>query len=209
MSEIFPHKKCHGLIEFYIGDKIKPMKLLLHTCCGPCSIYPVRVLREEGFDVMGFFFRHNIHPFSECMKREEAMKSYAEEIGLKVIFQEGYEIEEFLRDMAFREKERCRICYHKRLKATAFLAKRGKFDAFSSSLLYSKFQKHDLIREIGEAVGKEVGLPFLYRDFREGWTEGIQVSKEKGMYRQSWCGCVFSEKDRYYSKAADSKKLTG
>lgn len=176
------------------------MRVLLHTCCAPCSIYPVRILREEHHEVMGFFYRHNIHPFTECMKREETLKNYAEGIGLKVIFQEDYEIEGFLRDMVFREKERCRICYHKRLKTTALLAKRGKFDAFSSSLLYSRFQNHGLIREIGEALGKEIGLPFLYRDFREGWEEGIRVSKERGMYRQSWCGCIYSEKDRFYPK---------
>ncbi|TYT75540.1 epoxyqueuosine reductase QueH [Desulfobotulus mexicanus] len=174
------------------------MKILLHTCCGPCTIYPLKTLREEGHSLMGFFYRHNIHPLTECLRREETMKEYALEMDMKVIFQEGYELEEFLQSMVFREKERCRICYHKRLTATALLAKRGKFDAFSTTLLYSRFQNHALIRDTGEAAGKSAGIPFFYRDFREGWQEGIETSKEKGMYRQSYCGCIYSEKDRYF-----------
>ena len=174
------------------------MRLLLHTCCGPCTIYPVTVLRNEGLEVMGFFFRHNIHPFSECLRRQEALELYAGQIDLEMIFQEGYDLEGFLQLMAFREKERCRICYHERLRATALIARRGKFDCFSTTLLYSKFQKHDLIRSVGEAVGESIGIPFYYRDFREGWKEGVQKSKRLGMYRQQYCGCIYSEKERYY-----------
>lgn len=174
------------------------MKVLLHTCCGPCSIYPVQVLRDEGMDVMGFFYRHNIHPFTECMRREETLREYAEAIDLKVIWQEGYELETFLQKAAFREGDRCKICYYERLRATALLAKRGKFAAFSSTLLYSKFQNHERIRKTGEALAKKIGVPFLYRDFREGWQEGIRISKEREMYRQQYCGCIYSEKDRYY-----------
>lgn len=186
------------------------MKILLHTCCGPCTLYPLRILRQEGHSVMGFFYRHNIHPFTECLAREDTLKKYALEVDMKVIFQEDYALEEFLQDMVFREKERCRICYHKRLTATALLAKRGKFEAFSSTLLYSRFQNHSLIRELGEAVGKQAGVPFLYRDFREGWQEGIEESKERKMYRQSYCGCIYSEKDRYYkaNKAPALKKTS-
>lgn len=174
------------------------MKTLLHTCCGPCAIHPVKMLREDGIDVMGFFFRHNIHPFTECLKREEALKDYSAMIDLKVIYQEGYELEAFIRDAAFREGDRCIICYHKRLTATALLAKRGKFDSFSTTLLYSKFQKHELIREIGEAAGKKAGVKFLYRDFRDGWKHGIDESKKLGLYRQQYCGCIYSEKERFY-----------
>ena len=174
------------------------MKTLLHTCCGPCSIYPVKMLRDEGIDVMGFFYRHNIHPFTECMKREETLRQYAGMIDMKVIWQEGYELEEFIRDAAFREGDRCLICYHKRLTATALLAKRGKFDSFSTTLLYSKFQNHELLKEVGEAAGKKAGVKFLYRDFREGWKTGIEQSKKLELYRQSYCGCIYSEKDRYY-----------
>ena len=176
------------------------MKILLHTCCGPCTIYPLEKLREKSFDVTGFFYRHNIHPYKECMKREETLLSFADEAGIKIIAQKGYELEEFLRMMAFREKERCRFCYHERLKATAIMAKSGKFDAFSSTLLYSRFQNHELIKETGESISKSLDIPFYYEDFREGWKYGIETSKQKGMYRQNYCGCIYSEKDRFYKK---------
>lgn len=174
------------------------MKLLLHTCCGPCSIFPVRTLREGGWDVVGYFYRSNIHPFTECLKRQETLIAYASQIDLKVIIDENYDLQGFLRNVAYRETDRCSLCYYSRLSATAHIAKRGKFDGFSTTLLYSKFQKHDTIRSVGETVGREFGIPFHYEDFRIGWKEGVNVSKSQGMYRQQYCGCIYSEKDRYY-----------
>lgn len=176
------------------------MKILLHTCCGPCTIYPLGILRNQGMDVMGYYHRSNIHPFTECMKREETLKTYAEDLDLKLIIEKGYDLEGFLQNAAFREKNRCSSCYHHRLKTTALLAKRGNFQAFSSTLLYSRYQKHDMIRSIGESVAKETGVEFFYRDFREGWQQGIDESKQRAMYRQPYCGCIYSEKDRYYKK---------
>ncbi len=175
------------------------MRLLLHTCCALCAIYPVETLRNEGVEVMGFFYRHNIHPYTECLKRQETLSAYAESIDLKVIFQAGYDLEGFLQRTVFRESSRCEICYHDRLKTTAHMARKGKFDAFSSSLLYSRFQNHEMIRAIGESVGKTVGVPFYYRDFRSGWKYGIETSKRLGLYRQQYCGCIYSEKERYSS----------
>ncbi|MEA1968033.1 MAG: epoxyqueuosine reductase QueH [Thermodesulfobacteriota bacterium] len=175
------------------------MKVLLHICCGPCSIYPLKILKNEGMDVMGFFFRHNIHPFTECMKREDTLKEYAETIELKVIYQKDYKLEEFLRSVVFREADRCKFCYYERLSAAAKIAKKGKFDGFTSTLLYSKFQNHELIRTTGEAIAKKEGLKFIYRDFRRGWKQGIEESKELNMYRQQYCGCIYSEKDRFFN----------
>ena len=174
------------------------MKALLHICCANCAIYPINQMREEGLEVMGFFYRHNIHPYSECLRRQEALEAYAEKINLKVIYQEGYDLEGFIQNVAFRESERCNYCYHDRLKSTALLARRGKFDYFSSTLLYSKHQQHELIRSMGESIGKSVGVPFLYHDYREGWKEGIECSKQMGLYRQHYCGCVYSEKERFF-----------
>ena len=174
------------------------MKILLHICCAPCSIYPVKILRGEGFNVIGFFYRHNIHPFAECVKRQEALESYARMIDLKVIYQEGYDMETFLQNVAFREGQRCQYCYHDRLKTTALMARHGKFDYFTTTLLQSKHQKHERIRIMGEALGKSVGVPFYYRDFRKGWQEGIEESKRMDMYRQQYCGCIYSEKERFY-----------
>ena len=173
------------------------MKLLLHTCCGPCSIYPLRRLQERCYDVLGFFYRSNIHPYTECLKRQEALETYAQSLNLKIIMEDGYDLEGFLRQAAFREGDRCLVCYHSRLEATARLARKGKFDFFSTTLLYSRFQQHDAIKSIGEALGRSMGVPFYYEDFRQGWKEGIRVSKELGMYRQQYCGCIYSEKERY------------
>ena len=173
------------------------MKLLLHICCGPCSIYPVKSLREKGIDVMGYFYNHNIHPFTEWEKRRDTLSAYAESISLPVIYQKNYDLENFLQKIVFREKNRCAVCYHDRLLSAAHIAKNGNFDGFSSTLLYSKFQNHDLIRSTGAAIGESVGVDFYYQDFREGWKEGVSTSKQLNMYRQQYCGCIYSEKDRY------------
>lgn len=176
------------------------MNILLHTCCGPCSIYPVGVLRGEGFGVTGYYHRNNIHPLTECMKREDTLKSYADNISLPLIIQKGYDLEGFIRNVAFRESDRCVICYHDRLMATALIARDGKFDAFSSTLLYSRYQKHDVLKSVGFSVAEMIGVEFLYRDFREGWQEGVDESRQREMYRQPYCGCIYSEKERYYKK---------
>jgi predicted adenine nucleotide alpha hydrolase (AANH) superfamily ATPase len=174
------------------------MKILLHICCAPCAITTVNTLRNKQFDVMGFFYKHNIHPFTECSKRQKTLQSYAEMIDLNVIYQEGYHLEHFLQQVAFRESNRCLYCYHDRLRTTALMAKRGKFDFFSTTLLYSKFQQHEVIQSIGQDVGQSVGIPFYYEDFRSGWKEGVETSKQLGLYRQQYCGCIYSEKERYY-----------
>ena len=174
------------------------MKVLMHICCGPCSIYPVKTLREDGAEVMGFFYRHNIHPYTECLKRQETLQKYAYQINLRMIYQEGYDLEGFIQNVVYREADRCRYCYHERLRSTAMLARRGKFDYFSTTLLYSKFQNHEFVKSIGASIGKSVGVPFFYQDFREGWKEGVETSKQLGMYRQQYCGCIYSEKERFF-----------
>jgi predicted adenine nucleotide alpha hydrolase (AANH) superfamily ATPase len=176
------------------------LKILIHICCAPCAIFPLKFLRNEGVHVKGFFYRHNIHPYTECLKREETLQAYAQDTNLDVIYQKGYELEGFLQNVVFRESQRCQYCYHERLKSTAYVAKQGRFDCFTTTLLYSKFQKHELIKSIGNSVAKVVGIPFYYQDFRIGWKEGVDESKRIGMYRQQYCGCIFSEKERYFIK---------
>lgn len=176
------------------------MRVLLHVCCGPCSIYPISSLREEGHDLRGFFYNPNIHPFTEFRKRLETMRSYGEKVELPLIADEDYDLEEFLRQAVFREGERCRFCYGMRLKRAAQVAKKGNFEAFTTTLLVSPYQKHQLIADIGAAIGNELGIPFLYRDFRPGYKGAVQISKDEGLYRQQYCGCIYSERDRYQSK---------
>jgi len=173
------------------------MKLLLHICCGPCLIYPLRTLNDYSMQIQGLFYNPNIHPFSEYAKRYEALRQYASDMGLPVICSDDYPMEEFLRNIVFREKDRCRFCYYQRLKYTATYARENQFEAFSTTLLYSKYQKHDLIREIGESIARECEISFYYEDFRKGWREGIEISRKLGMYRQQYCGCIYSEKERF------------
>ncbi|MFA5111374.1 MAG: epoxyqueuosine reductase QueH [Desulfobaccales bacterium] len=173
------------------------MKVLLHICCAPCTVYPAATLAALGHQVRGFFFNPNIHPYQEFARRIAAVESYAAQTGLPVIWDRSYHLEDFLRQIAFREQERCRFCYYLRLKAAARVARGGKFDAFTSTLLYSKFQNHELIRELAQQVVQEVGVPFYYLDFRQGWAEGRAKSKQMGLYKQQYCGCIFSERDRF------------
>ena len=174
------------------------MKLLLHTCCGPCTIFPLRILREAGHYVTGYFYRSNIHPLTECRQRQETLQAYAQDIDLSLIIQKEYDLEGFLRRIVFRENERCRFCYHARLRAAAQVAQSTGHQGFSTTLLYSKYQNHELIRSVGETVARETGLEFVYEDFRTGWKEGVTTSKQLRMYRQQYCGCVYSEKERFY-----------
>jgi len=173
------------------------VKTLLHICCGPCSIHPLDRLRAEGCEVSGYFFNPNIHPFTEYRRRLETVEFYAARTGLPLIVAKDYPLQEYFRQVAYREAERCRLCYTLRLRQAAAVARRGKFEAFTTTLLVSPFQKHDLVRAAGEAAGREFGVPFLYRDFREGFKDAVKRSRDLGMYRQQYCGCVFSEHERY------------
>ena len=174
------------------------MKLLLHLCCAPCTIYPLEILRKEAGQVKGVFFNPNIHPYLEYKKRLDTVREYAAREGLEVAVAEGYPIEEFLLKTAALGKDRCSYCYEVRLRHTAEQARKGLFDAFTTTLLYSRYQKHDLIRATAEDAAREFNIPFYYRDFREGWDEGVRLSKEMGLYRQKYCGCIYSEKERFY-----------
>ncbi|OGP90705.1 MAG: hypothetical protein A2031_09410 [Deltaproteobacteria bacterium RBG_19FT_COMBO_43_11] len=174
------------------------MKLLMHICCGPCTIYPLKELRTSGHEVTGVFYNPNIHPYQEYLRRRQTLEEYAGKAFLNVIWPATYPLEEFLRQVSSRDEERCNYCLSDRLKHTAQLAKNQNYDGFTSTLLYSKYQKHDFIKEIGENLSSEFGIFFHYQDFRVGWSEGVKISKELGMYRQLYCGCIYSEKERFY-----------
>ena len=180
------------------------MKVLLHMCCGPCAIYPVEYLRKEH-DIKGLFFNPNIHPYTEYKKRLDTALEYSEKVGLYTIVIDEYNLDEFLRDAAFRESHRCITCYSTRLERAASVAKRGGFDGFTSTLLISPHQNHSLIKKVGEEAGKKYGVDFLYIDFRVGYKEGVKKSKEMGLYRQQYCGCIYSERDRYLKRRKNTE----
>jgi epoxyqueuosine reductase len=173
------------------------MKVLLHVCCGPCTIYPLSVLRKRGMDVTGHFFNPNIHPFKEFKERLSTLEDYARQTKLPLVVDPHYGLTEFVREVAFHEADRCHICYHMRLEKTVAVATAMAFDAFSTTLLYSRYQRHADLISLCEDLSTKYRIPFYYEDFRTGWQHGIDVSKELGMYRQPYCGCVYSEQERY------------
>lgn len=177
------------------------MNILLHICCGPCSIYPLQKLVESGHVVSGFFYNHNIHPYQEYQRRLTAVREFAAAKELPMIYRDEYNLEEFLSAVARNPSERCSYCYFSRLDAAARKAAELGFDSFTSSLLYSRYQNHESIRTAGERAAERHGVKFHYEDFRPGWQEGIKASKEMGLYRQQYCGCIYSEKERYMPKA--------
>ncbi len=176
------------------------MRVLLHICCANCALYPVRILREEDHEITGLFFNPNIHPYEEFLRRQQALEALSKEMGFPVIFWDRYPLEEFFRRVVFREAQRCRLCYQWRLETTARVARRGGFEAFSTTLLFSKHQPHELVRQVGEAEAHGSSIGFLYRDFRSGWKEATLLSLEKGIYRQKYCGCIYSEAERYMGR---------
>lgn len=174
------------------------MRLLLHICCGPCAIAPLRRLLEQGVEVTGLFVNPNIHPLLEYKRRRDGASEVAARLGVPMIWKdEEYRPQEWFRAVAHREENRCFYCYRMRLERTAQIARHGRFDAFSTTLLYSKFQKHEAIAQVGRDLAAGRGVQFHYEDWREGWKEGIAVSKDWGVYRQQYCGCLYSENERY------------
>ena len=177
------------------------MNILLHICCAPCAIFPLQELRTCGMHVTGFFFNNNIHPNQEYRKRLDTVRDYAAMAGLEVVYRDEYLLEEFLGAVAAEPEQRCLYCYASRLEAVASEAAARGFEAFTSSLLYSRYQKHAVITELGEQLASKYGVKFHYADFRSGWRQGIDISKELGLYRQQYCGCIYSEKERYHPRA--------
>jgi len=174
------------------------VKIFLHICCANCAIYPLEQMRGKGQEVNGYFFNPNIHPYQEYQKRLDALRQYSEKVGLEVIYRDEYLLEEFLKNVSHQVKERCQFCYSFRLEAAAREAKGRGYDAFSTTLLQSTHQNHARIKETGERIAQEVGIPFYYEDFRQGWRRGLEVSKSLGLYRQQYCGCIYSEKERFF-----------
>jgi epoxyqueuosine reductase len=170
-------------------------RLLLHICCGPCATYTVAHLRDLGFDVTGYWFDPNIHPFSEHERRRESLVKLATDVDLPVIWEPGYEMPEFLRLVAGTPHRpgRCRICYRMRLARTAHAAAAGGFDAFSTTLLISPYQDLKAMREIGEEEGAAQGVRFYFENLRKGFAEHGRLAREHGLYMQRYCGCVYSE----------------
>jgi len=182
------------------------LRVLLHICCGPCSVYPVTSLLEQGHEVMGFFYNPNIQPLQEYLKRREAAEQAAAELGIRIIFQDqDVDPRFYLRQVAFREDRRCFLCHQMRLERTLSAARRGGFDFFSTTLMFSRMQPFEQIRALGKTLETE-GCRFLDQDFRAGWQQGTKKSRAMGLYRQNYCGCIYSEFERFKSSLPQNEQ---
>jgi len=185
------------------------MKILFHICCAPCALYPYYRMKEEGMDPLGFFYNPNVHPFVEYKRRLDTVKDFSLRAGLEVFYRDGYDLDEFLTRVAGKGALRCEQCYRMRLDAAGAAARQLGFAVYTTSLLYSKYQKHDIIRGIAKEIASEHGIEFYYEDFRLGWREGIMESKAMGLYRQQYCGCIYSERDRHWKAGERETKGKG
>jgi predicted adenine nucleotide alpha hydrolase (AANH) superfamily ATPase len=181
------------------------VKVLLHICCGPCASYPLPDLLDQGHSVSGFFYNPNIHPYTEYQKRKAGAEALAAYHDVPIIAQEEYDPAAYFQAVAFREQHRCRLCYQLRLERTVQIARKGKFDAFTTSLLVSPYQKHELIKETGLHCAEKYGVPFLYQDWRPHYSDTVTRSRELNLYRQPYCGCLYSEWERYRGKDKEGR----
>lgn len=184
------------------------MKLLLHICCAPCLIWPHEVLKNN-FNLTGFFYNPNIEPQDEYKNRICAVQNYTQEINLETVYPESNtDTEDFLKNIEnnLDKPKRCQLCWQMRLKKTASFAKENNFDYFSSTLLVSPYQNHELLKKIAQEVAREYNIEFYYQDFRPGFRNAYNKAKLKGIYRQKYCGCIYSRNERKLNICNHSEK---
>lgn len=167
-------------------------KILLHTCCAPCLVYVHEKLNEMNVDYDSYFYNPNIHPIKEHERRLLTLRSYTSRFNIPLI-----EDDEFLQHL-WEQGFKCKDCYNIRLDKTAQYAKNNGYKGFSTTLLVSIYQNHQLIIEIAESVADKYGIEFFYHDFREGYRIGQNKAKEYGLYRQKYCGCINSYNSSEY-----------
>ncbi len=171
-------------------------KILLHICCAPCATAVLENLRSDGYDVTGYFYNPSIHPWKEFKRRLDALKEWAPSVGLPVIYQDDYPLENNIR-MLLGGENRCFTCFLDRMKKTSELASDQGIRLFTSTLSVSPYQNHELLVQAAEEASAQNETEFIYNDHRSSYLRSIKLSREAGVYRQPYCGCVFSERDRY------------
>ncbi|MBE5985007.1 MAG: epoxyqueuosine reductase QueH [Paenibacillaceae bacterium] len=189
--------------EIKVQNKVP--RLLIHSCCAPCSSYVLEYL-SQYFEITVYFYNPNIYPPLEYMRRVEEQDRLIQEMNFvhPVTLQTGaYEPQEFYRIVEGLEKEpegglRCFRCYELRLQEAAKIAQAGKFDYFTTTLSISPLKNADKLNEIGEKLGREYRVAYLPSDFKKknGYKRSVELSKEHDLYRQDYCGCVFSQRER-------------
>ncbi|MDR0387443.1 MAG: epoxyqueuosine reductase QueH [Treponema sp.] len=176
------------------------MRLLLHTCCGPCLAGCLRGLEGEVPAPLLFWYNPNIHPWTEYRSRRDCLEAFAKEKKLELLKADEYGLRGFLRGLENDYESgdrRCGYCYRLRLERTAETARDLGCDCFSTTLLTSPYQRHWEIKKTGEELAARFGVAFFYRDLRPFFQAGRQSARQGGLYMQKYCGCVFSEEERY------------
>ena len=176
------------------------MKLLLHVCCSPCMVGTLKAIDRNVHDVTAYWYNPNIHPYQEYKSRLNSLKEFVKEIDIPIVADEEYGLRDFIRMVSDDLDNRCDKCYLDRLRQTALKAKELDFDGFTSTLLVSPYQKHVFIKAKAEEIAKEVGVAFYYVDPRPYFREGNNEARNMGQYMQKYCGCIFSEEERYLKK---------
>jgi predicted adenine nucleotide alpha hydrolase (AANH) superfamily ATPase len=187
-------------INLYRRYNVKTNSVLVHCCCAHCIAYTVDYWGQQGYEVSALWYNPNIHPYMEHQHRLEAIKSFSQEVNLPLIIIEHYDIIDYFRQVTRHEPERCHYCFRLRLLKTAETACKMGFNAFTTSLLISPHQKHDLLRKIGSAISREEDIEFLYADLRKQYSESRNMTKMLDLYRQQYCGCVYSEWERHANR---------
>ncbi|HAM49485.1 MAG TPA: hypothetical protein DCP92_01830 [Nitrospiraceae bacterium] len=168
----------------------------MHICCSNCSLYPLKSLLKKGIDVKGLWFSPNVHPFQEYQERLGSLRNLEKVWGLDIEYTDRYGFDDFMRGIGDPQDNRCIRCYELRLDETARTARKMKLDGFTTSLLVSPYQQFDAIVGVGREMARRYTIPFYAEDFRIGYRDSIPLSRELGLYRQKYCGCVFSEQER-------------
>ncbi len=184
------------------------MKTLLHICCSNCALYPIKTFKSDGHDLTGFWFNPNIHPHDEYRSRLNSVKKLATQWHTNVHYIDKYTPEDYFKMLDIADPnasgisdippfpERCASCYMLRLERTARHAKENGFDAFSTTLLISPYQDFEKIAATGKELEKRYNVEFHLKDFRSFFRDAMTLSKELGLYRQKYCGCIYSKKER-------------
>ncbi|MFH1227915.1 MAG: epoxyqueuosine reductase QueH [Planctomycetota bacterium] len=179
-------------------------KLLLHICCGVCGGPIVQKYKDSGFEVAGYFYNPNIHPYQEFLKRIEAVESLSRQENVPIYYERAYGLDEFMKTVAthgqIHNKQRCSRCYKLRLNQTAQYARDNGYEAFASTLSISPFQDQALIKEIGRKEAESTGVKFVYETMTSLYHKSKELAKEHNLYQQQYCGCIFSEYERYAKK---------
>lgn len=179
---------------------------MLHCCCAPCSVSCIEPLREEGIEPVAFWYNPNIHPFKEYEARRNCLVEYTEKLKVELIVKEDYGLREFVKNVSDDIDGRCKYCYEHRLEETAKFAAENGYKAFTSTLFASLYQNHEMMIKAAEKYACEYGVEFLYRDFRSNFRAGNNKAREMGFYMQKYCGCIFSEEDRYQKQIKKAKE---